>query len=224
MTVLLAAAAAGCITSSPSNYGATGAARSTKLGRCPEGLVDDLEDGDSQIVKKEGREGYWFTFVDPAGSTIAPKDNFTPSPGGANGSRFSARMKGKLAASGKSLYAGMGFAFLSPKGKYDASRYKGISFWAKGPGTIRLKTPDVNTAPEGDKCTDCYNDFGVDLFLSDAWTRYSVPFDRLSQQPGWGDRAPVVSKNALFTVQWQVSTPGADYDVWIDDVELVGCP
>jgi endoglucanase len=221
---VLAALPASCITSPSSNYGATAAAKSDKLKRCPDGLVDDLEDGDSQIAKKEGREGYWFAFVDTEGSTISPKDNFVPEPRGANGSKLAARMRGKIAPSGKSLYAGMGFAFRNPKGKYDASKYKGISFWAKGPGKIRFKTPDVNTAPEGDKCSDCYNDFGVELMLSAEWTRYTIPFDRLAQQTGWGDQMPEVAKNALFAVQWQFSTPGAEYDISIDDIKLVGCP
>src|SRR5579864_2643679 len=66
----------GCITSSMHEGGATKASLETKLSRCPDGLIDDLEDGDSQIVKKEGREGYWFTFTDTYGSTITPKGDF----------------------------------------------------------------------------------------------------------------------------------------------------
>ena len=74
-------------------------------------------------------------------------------------------------------------SLLNPKGKYDASKYKGISFWAKGPGKVRFKTPDVNTAPEGDKCSDCYNDFGVDLYIAEQWQRYTIPFDRMPSSP-----------------------------------------
>jgi len=216
--------ALGCITSPPGTFGITAEAKKEKLKQCPGGLIDDLEDGDTQIAKKEGREGYWFTFADTEGSTIKPKGNFEAGPGGATpGSKHAARVKGKIAPSGKSLFVGVGFAFLNPKGKYDASKYKGISFWAKGPGKVRFEAPDVSTAPEGDKCTDCYNNFGAVLYLSAEWQRYTVPFEKMSQQPGWGDRAPEVSKSALFGVQWQFSTPGADYDIWVDDIELVGC-
>lgn len=221
---VIVASALGCITSPPGAYGITAVAKKEKLKQCPNGMIDDLEDGDTQVIKKEGREGYWFTFADTEGSTIKPKGNFEASTGGATqGSKHAARIQGKIAASGKSLYAGVGFAFASPKGKYNASKYKGISFWAKGPGKVRFKTPDVNTAPEGDKCSDCYNDFGVDLYLSEQWQRYTVPFDRMAQQPGWGDRAPEVAKNAIFEVGWQFATPGADYDIWVDDIEFVGC-
>lgn len=213
----------GCITSSPSEFGATATAKTDVLNRCPDGLIDDLEDGDSQITKKEGREGYWFTFADKEGSTVFPKGDFKPEAGGPNGSTHAARFHGKMATAGKSLYVGMGFSFLNPKGSYDASKYKGISFWAKGPGKVRFEVPDVDTQPEGDKCSDCYNNFGVELYLTDQWVRYTVPFERLAQQPGWGDPAPGVDAKELFGVQWQFKSPGVDYDIWIDDIEFVGC-
>jgi hypothetical protein len=28
----------------------------------------------------------------------------------------------------------------------------------------------------------------------------------------------------MYGVQWQVNTPGAEYDIWIDDVQFTGCP
>ncbi len=216
----------GCITSSPGDYGATPAAKKVELAECPSGVLDDAEDGDSQIVKTGGRDGYWFSFADPSGSTIQPKGQFTMSPGGRPGSpesAHSARMQGRIAEAGESLYAGIGFALTNPKAPFDLSQAQGIQFWAKGPGRIRFKVPDVNTSPEGDRCTDCYNDFGVDLYLSDRWERYTVPFEALEQQPGWGDRAPHVASGAVYAFQWQFSSPGAEYDISVDDVRLVGC-
>ncbi len=213
----------GCITSPVWEYGATADAKKTELGPCPDGLIDDAEDGDNQIIETAGRDGYWFTFVDEWGSTIQPQGEFKMSAGGREGSRFAARMSGKMANAGDSIYAGMGFAFTNPKTPYDTRPASGLRFWAKGPGKVRFKAPDVNTIPEGDRCTDCYNDFGVDLFLQEGWTRYTVPFDDMMQQPGWGDRAPEIQRDMLFAVQWQYSTAGAEYEIWVDDVELVGC-
>jgi len=214
---------AGCITSPPGAYGDTPSALETKLEPCPNGLLDDGEDNNSQIIVQEGRDGYWFTFADPEGSTIEPRGDFVMAEGGPPGSKHAARMKGRIADKGKSLYVGMGFSLTNPKSPYDASRAKGISFWAKGPGKVRYKTPDINTIPEGDRCSDCYNDFGVDLYLTDQWQRFTVPFDKMSQQPGWGDPAPEVAKDSLFAVQWQFGTPGTEYDIWVDNIELVGC-
>jgi endoglucanase len=214
---------AGCITSPASEYGATPIAKKEHLNSCPDGLIDDLEDNDSQIAKKEGREGYWFTFTDTYGSTITPRDKFNADTGGPDGSHYAAHMQGKISTTGQYPYVGMGFSFLNPKGNYDASKYKGISFWAKGNGKVRLEVLDANTQPEGDRCTACYNNFGVELYLSDQWTRYTVPFDRLAQQPGWGDQTGAVSTKELFGVQWQFRTAGSQYDIWFDDIEFVGC-
>ena len=213
----------GCITSPVSDYGSTSHAKQTRLGECKDGLIDDLEDGNAQVSERDGRNGYWFTFVDPWGSTVQPKGHFQLSQGGVPPGRQVAKASGKLAEEGDSLYAGLGFAFTNPKMPYDASRARGIRFWAKGPGRIRLKVPDRNTAPEGDRCTDCYNDFGVDIYLQNEWVRYTVPFDRMKQQPGWGDRSPAVDEQGLLAVQWLFGTPGREFEISIDNVELVGC-
>jgi endoglucanase len=213
----------GCITSAPGEYGVSAEVRELKLSDCPNGIIDDAEDENSQITLGGSDAGYWFTFKDEVGSTVEPSGDFKMSEGGAEGSKYAAHMKGKMAAAGTSIYVGMGFQFTNPKGLYDAGKAQGVRFWAKGPGRIRFKTPDVNTEPSGDRCSSCYNDFGVDLQLSDKWERYTVPFSAMRQQDGWGDRAPSVSKDKLFAAQWQFGTPGADYDIWIDNIALVGC-
>ena len=213
----------GCITSPVWEHGTTKAAIEAKLEACPDGLIDDMEDGDNQIAKRAGRDGYWYSSRDPWGSSVEPYPKFTMSRADRPGGSFSARLKGRIANTGESLYAGMGFSFTDPRTPYNASSAKGIRFWAKGPGRVRLKLPDANTTPEGDRCKDCYNDFGVDLYLQDQWVRYTVPFESMSQQPGWGDRTPKLSSGELFAVEWQVNKPGAEFDIWIDDVEFVGC-
>jgi hypothetical protein len=45
----------------------------------------------------------------------------------------------------------------------------------------------------------------------------------MTQQSGWGDRAPAVDSHHVFAVQWQFSTLNAAYDIWFDDIRLVGC-
>ena len=214
---------AGCITSPVWEYGPTADAKKASLGPCPNGLLDDAEDGNNQINVVDGRDGYWFTFADEYGSTISPKGDFVMSEGGPDGSKYAARMTGKMADAGDSLYVGMGFALTNPKTPFNLEPAKGIRFWAKGPGKVRFKTPDINTEPAGDRCTDCYNDFGVDLYLQDEWIRYTVPFDDMSQQPGWGDRAPEVTVTGVFAVQWQYNAAGTEYDISVDNIELVGC-
>jgi endoglucanase len=199
---------------------------------CPQDFViDDTEDNNNQVLIQKGRNGYWYTFVDKAGSTITPpsQSTFIMSAGGANGSQHAAHMMGKMAGAGAPLFAGMGFSFTDPKAPYDATAFTGVSFFAKiGPGStadIRLKVPDTNTDPAGKVCTECFNDFGVDLTLTDQWKRYTVPFATMKQMEGWGAPHPAsVDKSKIFGLQWQVTQTGATYDVWVDNVQFTGCP
>ena len=146
--------------------------------------------------------------------------------GGAEGSAYAARMTGKVAGSGDALYVGMGFKLSEAETPYDASKYKGVSFWAKAHdeyAVVRFKTPDINTEPSGGRCEDCYNDFGMDIALTPKWQKYTVPFELMTQQTGWGDSAPAVAKDALFAIQWQFSKPNTQFDIWIDNIAFVGC-
>jgi len=199
---------------------------------CPhEFQVDDLEDNNNQVLIQKGRNGYWYTFVDKAGTTITPpsQGTFLVSAGGAGGSQHAAHMMGKMAGSGAPLFAGMGFSFTDPKAAYDATAFTGVSFFAKvGAGStanVRLKVPDVNTDPAGKVCTECFNDFGADLTLSGEWKRYTIPFATMKQMEGWGAPHPAnIDKSKLYGLQWQVTETGVSYDIWVDNIQLTGCP
>jgi endoglucanase len=194
-------------------------------------VIDDVADANNQIIVQDGRKGYWYTFVDKVGTTISPPagHKFIQSPGGANGLQYSAHMLGKVSSSGDPQYAGMGFSFMNPKGAYDASKYTGVSFFAKvGTGSqtnVRLKIPDVNTDPDGKVCTECFNDFGLDLELTDQWKKFTIPFAQMSQMDGWGSpQKDHIDKTKLYGMQWQVNKAGASYDIWVSDVQFTGCP
>ena len=196
--------------------------------------IDDVEDNDSQIAVSDGRSGYMYSYADESygkgGTTITPRpDAFSTTAGGAEGSAYAMHVTGKVAQSGE-IYAGMGFNFTESDGLYDASAYRSISFYAKvGDGSsphVRLQVADVNTDPKGGVCkeSECYNDFGAPLILTTEWKKYTIPFADLKQQSGWGNpRPPTVETSKLIGVKWQVATPGADYDLWIDNVQLEGC-
>ena len=211
---------------------AGGAGGGPSIPDCPkEFVIDDFQDGTNQVLVQEGRKGYWYTFVDKVGTTVSPPagKKFIMSPGGANGAPYAARMIGKVSASGDPQYSGMGFSFTNPKGPYDASKYTGVAFWAKvGAGSqkaVRLKVPDINTDPDGKVCTECFNDFGVDLDLTEQWKRYTVTFDKMTQMEGWGSpQKDHIDKSKVFGMQWQVNKPGASYDIWVSDVSFTGCP
>jgi endoglucanase len=149
-------------------------------------------------------------------------------PGGALDTKYAAHMTGQVGTA-DTVYAGMGFNFVDPKGTYDATAYKGVSFWAKkGPGStskVRLKVPDTNTDPDGKVCTQCFNDFGMDLTLTEQWTQYVVPYMAMSQMKGWGSpHTAGVDSSKIYGMQFQVNEPGAAFDIWVDEIQFTGCP
>jgi endoglucanase len=131
-------------------------------------------------------------------------------------------MSGELApgAPGVYPYAGLGFG-VSEQGTYDASRYQGVTFWAKGPGKLRFEIPDGSTSPKGGWCSDCYNDFGIEIGLTEQWAQYTVLFEWLLQKPNWGDRRPQITRAELVAFEWEFSSQGRAFDIWLDDVEFV---
>lgn len=200
---------------------------------CPAnvGMISDGEANNNQVNVIQGRGGYWYTFLDKEGSSVTPMSGeqggtFSMTPGGANGTKYAARMHGSIGGA-DIVYAGMGLNFVDPKGQYDASRYGGISFWAKrGPGTphVRLKVPDVNTDPDGKVCSECFNDFGVDLVLTEQWQQFTIPFKAMKQMKGWGN--PIKSSidpKTIYGMQFQVNEKNATFDIWVDEIQFTGC-
>jgi endoglucanase len=201
---------------------------------CPatEGVISDGEANSNQVNPIKGRGGYWYAFGDKQGSEITPTPGdqggtFTMAEGGAKGTKYAAHMQGAVGG-GDPVYVGIGFNFVDPKGQYDASKYKGVSFWAKkgagSVGNVRLKVPDVATDPDGKMCSDCYNDFGADLTLTEEWTQYTIPFSAMKQMKGWGSPHPAgIDPSKVYGMQFQVNEKGAKFDIWIDELEFTGC-
>ena len=229
LVLLACAALCACRRRPAAESAATG-----ELAACPPGvgMISSGETGDGRTNAVAGRGGYWWTMADQAGSSIEPGatsggGTFTMTPGGANGTKFAARMDGRT-ADGRLVFAGMGLNFTDPRGAYDASKFGGLSFWAKrgagSTGRVRLHVPDKNTDPEGHVCAECFNDFGLDLQLGERWTRYTVPFSALRQVDGWGSPRPAhVDPSAIYSLRWQVVEPGVAFDIWVDEVQLTGC-
>jgi hypothetical protein len=191
-------------------------------------LIEDAEDGDDQILLREGRGGYLYTFADKTGTTVLPPESaFAVEAGGTPGSRYAVHVSGHLASG--DVYAGIGFDFTQGSESYDASHYGGIGFAAKinagAEPHVRFMVADVNTDPKGKVCTKCDNDFGIPFKPTGEWTRYEVPFAELKQEAGWGSpRPPAIDTAKLMGAKWQFSAPNANFDLWLDDVMFLGCP
>jgi endoglucanase len=198
-------------------------------GQCPsESRIDDAEDGDGKILPFDKRSGSWSSYHGKGESSIEPAVGtpFTMSPGGANGSKYAARIHGRSAPSGEP-WVGLALSFTDPAGPYDASCCQGISFWAKkGQGsieTVRFNVGDGNTVPEGGVCKQCYNEFGVDLGFTDEWKQFTLPFAWLHQQSGWGEPFPKLESDRLYHLHWEINYRDHAFDIWVDDVKFVGC-
>jgi hypothetical protein len=190
-----------------------------------DGSIDDLEDGNNQITKSAGRDGYWWSAADPKGSKI---DMQTTEPGA--GSEMAMRMTG-MTVPGKPEEdfwgVQLGINFVTDGLFYDASKYAGISFKAKAGADsahqIRFKIGDINTHKDAGICKACWNHFGKDITLTNEWKDYTVTFSGATQEPGWGDPRPqAITPSKLIALNWQVG-PGQKYDIWIDDVTFLDC-
>jgi hypothetical protein len=186
-----------------------------------EELIDDLNDGDRFIPMVNGRVGAWSDYHDasPSGKMFPdPSTGFVATDTGDVCRKFAAYVAGTgYVLGGASFSFGLG----SP---YDASKYTGISFWAKidagtSPG-IRVAFPDKDTQPDGNICQPgtCYNHYGYLINpLTTTWTKYTVSFSKLTQELGWGHLGTAFDPTTLYQVTFDIPV-NATFGIWIDDV------
>jgi len=195
-------------------------------------LIEDAENGDDQVIVHDGRDGYLYTYVDGRsqlvnGPTVAGVRP-VPLAGGAHGSRCAWNLRGRLADE-RIVFAGLGVNFTDPKSAYDASRFAGVSFFARhGPGAawqMRVHFPDGNTDPDGGVCGQCFNHFGANIELTEDWKQYTIPFDTLGQMGDWGTpRLERVDPSKLFGIEFRVKHVDEPFDIWIDDIAFIQRP
>jgi endoglucanase len=193
-------------------------------------VIEDGEDNNNQVIVKDGRNGYIYSFADTNGTTVQPEQGatFPQTPGGAQGSAFAACAKGTVILAAIA-YAGLGFNLADPEGQVDLSKYDGISFRVRrgsdSTQRLRVKVPDVSTNPNGKVCTDgCFNDFGADLVMTEEWQQFFIPFSEMKQMSGWGSpRPPSIDKSKIYSLQFQVLEKGKNFDFCVDDISLIKC-
>jgi len=190
-----------------------------------EEMIDDLNDGDRFIPSVSGRAGAWDGSHDssPSGKMYPdPSTGFVPSDSGDACRKLAAYTYGSgYVLWGANLWVGLG-------GPYDASKYKGISFWAKiDAGTsnaVRVAFPDKDTQPDGNICqssvssgpTACFDHYGYRINLTSAWTKYTVTFAQIAQE-NWGHAGTAFDPTTLYEILFQI-TKSANFGLWIDDI------
>jgi hypothetical protein len=229
---LFALALAGCSdTSTPSAQGGQGGQGNTggtggtgPAAGCPttpDNLISDFKT-DNSIAAADGRQGGWYVYGDDTKTAIysPPKTDPYPIDTGNGNTSCSGAGSLHLKATGFAQWgAALGTDFKPrvagmPKPTYDATKYKGVAFWAKGSAPIKhvqVKFPDINQDPEAalvaaDACIytagSAYNCspyvivFGAEgtaapLFtkyattqIDTTWKRFEVLFADAHQDPG----------------------------------------
>jgi hypothetical protein len=123
----------------------------------PDDLISDFKT-DNSIAAADGRQGGWYVYGDDVAGSMYSPPKTAPFPIDAANGNTSCSGAGSLhlKATGFSQWgAALGTDFKPtvtgmPKPTYDATKYKGIAFWAKGAAAIKhvqVKFLDINQDP-----------------------------------------------------------------------------
>ncbi|HEX7671801.1 MAG TPA: hypothetical protein VF395_19540 [Polyangiaceae bacterium] len=192
-------------------------------------MIDDMEDKDGSILAAEGRVGAWYTYNDTTGTQVPPAGQMGFDMTALNPPRGTSTYGATTSGSGFTTWgAGIGFDLNNDgtaKQPYDASAYKGVTFWAKagagGIKNIRLNVQDAQTAPEGGICDKtatkgCNDHRGTAVLLTEDWKQFTFAFDAM-KVVGFGQVFPTFQTNKLFAIQFQASQ-NVKFDIWLDDI------
>lgn len=186
---------------------------------CPDDadLISDFA-MDNGVHPVDGRQGGWYTYGDHSGlGTLIPAEGTRAMPDLTEGNTACSMALGSLHVSATNFTdwgAAMGVDFkpkvtgdagVSAKGTYDASKYKGISFWAKAKAPVKLVQV---------KFTDPYTEIPSVLSMS-QWCDYQPMMPAINCSPyivkfGYGSEAdPMVAADypkyasAKIDVTWK---------------------
>ncbi len=193
-------------------------------------VIDDLEDGDVQILPTEGRIGFWYLYneEEPRPHVSGPVSD---------GESLVVRAQGSHAegVSGDGAFGGVGVDLNNPDSdglgpgsadrmSYDASGWDGFRFRIRGSATTTFVRFEVMTAAvaepsQGGYCSPdggaCFDSHGVGVELSDDWTTVTVRFTELGQE-GWGKEIDFDASEVLG-VAYEDKTTGT-WDFSVDDL------
>jgi hypothetical protein len=187
--------------------------------------------------------GYWDWSNDASmGSTVMPATTATlmAAAPGANGTTKSLHVSG-------AMHTGWGAALaaeLSNGCPFDASKYGGISFWAKGTSTVfegankllvLVGMPEFIPTENGGFCNDtvmpadpnCYARHRVLIDLAADWKQYTIVWADLAP-PTYLANGPMFNPNRVRDIVFNASGPSGDatkmpatFDFYVDELKFV---
>jgi hypothetical protein len=187
-------------------------------------LIDNFDDGNNVAAPEPGREAYWFTIHDESAGTIEPPKDFVASPNGYLGTASA-----HVAASGFTTWGAALVSNISYKQAircpYNASRYKGLSFVARGSGRVRVQVvmPGVTDKEYGGTCDPdkgqvCYDNHGTEIDLTPTFKSYELPWSSF-QQRGYGTQVPF-DPGTISSLQFAMEQLNLPVDLWVDNFEF----
>jgi hypothetical protein len=189
---------------------------SLATGSGTEPSIDDFEDGDDAIRPLEGRAGFWRWAREIDAPGTAPALIPVPRPDATRANRLAQHVKG-----GQLMDWGATVEFDFRPACYDASKYVGVSFQARGPGRVYFGARERSVIPiaEGGSCeTDCHNPHVAKVELESAWRTYQVRWTELRQR---GIGKPALDPRRLHSLALLIRAEDTPYDVWVDDVRFL---
>jgi hypothetical protein len=179
-------------------------------------LIDDFEDSDDSLPALEGRVGFWRWAREIDAPGTAPALIPVPRPDATRANRLALHVKGGLLVDwGATVEVNF------RPGCYDASKYAGITFQARGPGRIYVAPREVGVIPiaEGGTCDhDCHNPHVAKVDLDAAWHTYQVRWADVRQR---GVGKPPLDPRRLNSLAFLIRPEDTPYDVWLDDVRFM---
>ena len=184
-----------------------------------EPMIDDLEDGDLNGIKADGRNWSWAQFDDMTDGiqylTIDQEEG-GPRPGNTLYIKGGGWQKTGAGVSANLVYKA------SPRmyGYYDASVFSGIEFWIKAKDlkqlTVSIGIPETTSTNDGGICISSLpGHFEHQATISDERTHIQIPFSGFSLKSG--DKEFAVNPARMKGLHFSFQTMN-DYEIWLDEI------
>lgn len=191
-------------------------------------LIDDVEGPFPKLPLKDGRNGGWYSVHDNSYGQVSPPTAMTLQPARGE-SHFAAGISGDGFTD---WGAQLGVSFKSPATGYDASKYCGIRFMAKGSGAgWSMLMSDRTSVPQGGVCVEgswdseqsCYRFVGKTFAVGADWQEVKIRFDELSvlMDP---TSLRKLDPSAVYDILFNIHNPqGEGFELLVDDLAFIDC-
>ncbi|MDA0348543.1 MAG: hypothetical protein O3C20_14190 [Verrucomicrobia bacterium] len=185
-------------------------------------MIDDLEDGDLNGLRVDGRHWSWSQFDDESdGVQLLTIQKLADAPGKGDQVLYVKGGGWKYNGAGLSAYL-VNRVDPRPFGYYDASIYQGIAFWIKALGpkelTLRIGTQETTSLDNGGICIkNCADDPEFSFKSTGNWQFIKIPFQNFLL-PGF-DFKGLLDPSGIKAIHFSIDTLD-DYELWIDDLSF----